>query len=257
MTLAVIAGLLAASSPAQAGVMASADIDWSSLTWSLINLDPNDPVSFSWDAGSEYGSVSVFAETADPFVQNSDFAEAFDWTTLLSRSAVTAQAQSDASRSDLLLSAVASSQPGISAAAPNYNYANADAYNTAGFTVSGHGIVLLTVDWALSVTGLAGDFANLSYASANIYADYQNAFATGSGSSNAWLQSSDAGDNATSGTFSLAIVNLPGTTTTGSFSADVYAFSQAQNLVPEPSTFALTGLGVGLMGLLVFRRRRA
>ncbi len=254
--LSVLASLFVSSSLAQADVIATAQIDWSSLNMTLIDLDPNNPVSAAWVPGSEYGSVYADATTADPFDPASDMGAAFDFTTPLSTSAVTSLAQAYATRDSSLLGASASSQVGASAAAPNSNYASGQAHNSGTFTVTGHGIVMLTVDWALSVTGAIGDSDDWSYASAALSAEYQNGSTETEVWSTSWLQSTDNCDRATSGTFTLTIANLPGMTTTGSLSADVYASAQSQNLVPEPSTFALTGLGVGLMGLMAYRRRR-
>jgi hypothetical protein len=256
LSLGLLAGLLVASPLAQAGVMATADLDWRSLTVTLVDLNPLDPVSFSWDTTSENGSVWVSAQTADPYDIAADNDEAFDWSTLLSKSALTTLAQGNALRSADTMSANAASQAGVSVGAPDFNYANGQTYNSADFSMSGHGIALITVNWALSVTGLVGDYSNLAYASATINADFSDGVTDGSSWNSAWLQSSDNGDNATVGTLWISIVNLPDTVTDGSFYADIYTFAQTENLVPEPSTFALTGLGLGLVGLVAYRRRR-
>lgn len=258
LRLGLIAGLLVSSPSARAGVMAQAKIDWGSLGVALFNLESNsnDPVRFSWDIGTETGSVGVNAVTADPWDPQGDSAYAGDWTTLLSRSVTTVQSQADATRGESLLRALASSQAGVSAAAPNYNSANATAYNFANFTVAGRGLALLSVNWSLSVRGEAGDYVDNSQAEANLFADYENAFANGEVSNRAWLDSGDLGDNDTNGTLSLTLANFSGITH-GSLSASVMASAFSTNVVPEPSTFILSGLGMVMMaGLAASRGRR-
>lgn len=250
----LIAGLvLAPLSSTHAGVVGRADIDWTTLAVSYYPFDNNNPLDVQLDG--HFGSISVNAATADPWDSQWDGATADDWSTPLSGGVDTAHAWADALRSSGELSASANAEPGVSAAAPNVNYGQAESYNSVGFTITGEGVVVLSVQWNLAVEGAMYDDDNVASALASLTADYANESFRGSISNEASLLSFDDGNKSATGRFLLSIVNEAGMTTTGTLTAMVSANAYATNVVPEPSTFALTGLGLMVAGLAVCRRR--
>lgn len=239
---------------ARAEVMSNAKILWDSFNVQLVPLGDGQ-VDFQWTYA--YGSASAYADTAFPGDYQSDGSDILDFTTTLSAGAVTSKAAANALRDSSVLAVSASAQPGTSPNAPDYNSAQALSYVTGNFTITGHGLVYITFGWELEVFGDTGNYNDYSYADVAIWGDYESGASSGNASSGDAVYSSVAGDETRQGTFTMAILSLPGVTTTGSLTAYTTAYAQSFNVVPEPSSFVLMGLGVGLVGWVSYRRRRS
>lgn len=253
---ALLTGLLAHAGPTLADSSASANIDWGSLNIQLIDLSggANAPV-FNWTSAS--GDVSSYAVTyPDEWANHYDYA--FDFTTLLSTSALTTLAQSDALRSATTLSANAASQAGTAPGASPYdsNYASASSNNWGNFSLTGHGVAVITMNWNVSVTGAMDDWYDYGYASASISGSYSDGlYSSGYANSGYGNGSYYIGSTSHSGSFAMAVVGMGGVTT-GSIQAYASAYASSPSVpVPEAETYALMLAGLGMVGWMVRRRR--
>jgi hypothetical protein len=252
----LLTGLLAHASPTLADSSASANIDWDSLNIQLFDLSngTNAP-AFNWTSAS--GDVNSYAVTyPDETAVYSDYA--YDFTTLLSTSALTTLAQSDALRSATTLSANAASQAGTAPGASLYdnNYASASSNNWGNFSLTGHGIALITMNWSVSVTGAMGDWYDYGYASASISGSYTDGlYSSGYANSGYGNGSYYIGSASHNGSFTMAVVGTGGVTT-GSIQAYASAYALSPSApVPEAETYALMLAGLGMVGWMVRRRR--
>lgn len=253
---ALLTGLLAHAGPALADSAASATIDWNSLNIQLIDLSggTNAPV-FNWT--SQYGHVYSYAVT-HPYESTSDYDYADDFTTPLAISTVTTLAQSDALRNATTLSAAASSQAGTAPWPSGYssNHAYGESANSGEFSLTGHGVAVITMDWSISVSGVANDWTDYSHAYAYINGSYTDGlYSSGNANSGFSNYSAYTGDASHSGTFAMAVISTGGTAT-----GLVHAYASAQALspsvpVPEAETYALMLAGLGMVGWMVRRRK--
>lgn len=256
---ALLAALLA-QAPAVQAASAQASIDWSSLTVTVYDLSggSNAP-QLSWS--SEYGTASAYAVSYGPYTSDGDSMYQSDWGTLLAVDAVVPKASSDASRSAGLLVAQAAAQTGThpSSETSGYiaNYGSGHAYNSGGFTVTGQGLVMITLAWTLSVQGAQFDYDDYATAYVWIQGSFSDGlFNSGTAQSSYFDQSFVNGDATHHGTFAMSMYSNGIDPINGSLSASAgvgaYAVSQP---VPEPETYALMLAGLGLVGWRARRRR--
>ncbi len=252
----LFAGFALPATPAMADVMSSVNLHWDSLKVTLVDLPGGAPLSFSW-TGSELGEVHSFAVTADPLDDKSDDPpSANDFTTLLSSDLTTAKAQASATRGSATLSASAASQLGTSPSGFDTNYADGTAVNSGDFELTGNGIALITMDWDAILEGTLGDSSDDASVNASVYATYDDgAFDQGYAFGGVSMNTHDSGSGTWSGTLSMTIPNL-GVTTTGTLFAYANADASSPNIVPEPASCVLMGLGLGLVGWISCRRRK-
>lgn len=250
--------VLTSLSSVHAGVVGRAEINLKSLEWTLNSFDKNDSltVQFTDYSGSVWGSAHSRGgnsqdEEGDP---PGFYAYVEDQDTPLAGNKITELAWAEANRTSLLLSAAAGAEAGESAAAPDWNVGLSAAIHAIGLTITGHGEVVFSVGWSLHVEGVLGDDENLATVSAGL--EFERNGQRGGDPSRVFLYSSEAEDKTMSGTLQLSYTNEPGMMTSGTLMASVDARAINTNIVPEPSTFALTGLGLMTAGLAVCRRRR-
>lgn len=251
---AMLAGVVCPAA-VRADCFANAKIKWDTFSVRYVPLGGG-PMVFDWDPATTYGEAYVDAWTADPYDDDPHYSSASDHTTTLLETATTAKAQSTALRDATTLWAHAAAQSGVSAYAPDWNSANAGSNNGGDFTLTGHGLAIVTVDWEIDVTGTMGDWSDYSWGGVDFATSYVDGLTYGSSNASQGLWSATIGNDAQSGTMSLTISNLSGGVTTGSMWANVWANAQAPN-VPEPASCVLMGLGLGAMGLVGYRHRKA
>lgn len=245
--------LLGSSSTATASSSAQATIDWSSLNIQFFDLSNglNAP-SFNWTSRSGYSNAS--STTYSPYEYQNSYKSANDFNTILSSNAATTSSQSSGLRTEDLLQA---SADGID---NNFtNYASAGSSNSGNFSVTGHGIALITFDWHLSISGNGphywDDYGN---SSVNIYGYYSdNNGNNGSGSTSVGISNYAANDLVSrDGTFALSIFSDGIHTSSGNIRMELSASTNISNnvsQVPVPATAWL--FASGLLGFLGLRRR--
>lgn len=250
---AMLAGVVCPSA-VRADCFANAKIKWDTFNVKYVPLGGG-PMVFDWGPASLFGEVTVSSQTADPYDVDAYYDSAADHTTSLFEFATTIKAQADALRDTTTLWAYSAAQNGISASAPDWNSANSGSNNGGDFTLTGHGLAIVTVDWEIDVTGAMGDWSDYSWGGVDFATSYVDGLTYGSSSASQGLWSATVGNDAQSGTMSLTISNLSGGVTTGSIWANVWVNAQAVN-VPEPASCVLMGLGLGAMGLVGYRHRK-
>lgn len=253
--LAVLLAALVCPSAARADCFANAKIKWDTFSVRYVPLGGG-PMTFEWDPGSLSGYVSAAALTADPYDYQPYSSSAADHSTTLSESATTASAQASALRDSTTLWAYSAAQSGTSVYAPDWNWGYADSYNSGTYSLTGYGLAVVTVDWEIDVTGTVADWSDYSTGSVSFSTSYLDGLTSGSSAASQLLYSATIGNDSQSGTMSLTISNLSGGVTTGSMYADVVSQSYSPNVVPEPASCVLMGLGLGMMGLVGFRYRK-
>ena len=252
----VFAGFVLQAPPAMADVMSSVNLHWDSLNVTLVPLPGPEPPSISYWTGGERSEVNSYAGTADPSDYQSDSQSANDFLTALSISVTTAKAQASATWDLATMSARADSQIGTSPSVWDTNYADGSVSNFADFELRGYGIALITMQWDATLSGTVGDLSDSAMINASIGAEYNNSESDqGYAFDSVFMTTDDSGTGSWSGLLSMTIPNL-GTTTTGIFRAAANADASSPNIVPEPASCVLMGLGLGLVGWISRRRRK-
>ncbi|MDT4331096.1 hypothetical protein ACQE3E_16220 [Methylomonas sp. MED-D] len=246
---------------ANASVVASSTIDWSSFNIQLIDLSngTNAP-AFRWTAQSGVANSWAFVWTNPPSndypnqsVTAADFGSALttDTATTLSQSRATRNADSLDSHSQ--------------SATDYYTNGFATAGNNGDFELSGNGLAILTLDWQHSVSGGGeGDIYNWANATTSIYANYYGS--DGAGANKSVLVSTnsyDAVPQTRNGSFVFVISGDGEHLVSGSFGATASARTMISrpedsgpiNPVPVPASAWL--FGTMLLGWLTGRRRLA
>jgi len=255
---ALLTSLMLQVTPVSAASSGSATIDWDSLNIQLIDLSggTNAPV-LTWT--NMYAQSSSDAYTVYPYDYQSSNLSSNDFVTSLDTNATTANAQASASHDVMALTASTAAQPGIVPINWGWqqNYAYASSYNSGDFTLTGYGLAIITIDWSVEGTGNLNDWSDYTYTSAYVSANYwDNLYNNGSASSGYALYTANNGSYATSGSFAMSVLNTNPNGTNGYLSASVYSQSHSLSApIPEPETYALMLVGLGLVGFMARRRK--
>jgi hypothetical protein len=239
---AVLATALAAGiGNARAEVVGSVQIDWSTFAVQIIDLDLGDGIvpTLSFDAPTQTSLARVVPPAGAPLEQT-----AGDWSSPLSVSLAlpggTLTASVAASGQDLLLA----QSDGLVLNGP----AEVLAQRSAAFTSTGKSIVLFSVDYSVTVSGLSPGESFSALAGLG----WESVDALGAVSSaKQEFGLIDANGTAPGSTLQVAFVNLSGNATVGT----VYGAASVTS-VPEPQTILMLAAGAGLLALRLRRTRR-
>ncbi len=238
-----------------ADVSASVALDWSSLNIQALSL-PGGSTAPTFEWLSEYGYFETTARTAGG-APTSDIQSVSDFNSPLFIQSVTSLAESSADRSDSLIQLEAFGKTGTNPWGIDTNDASVWGENYGSFEMSGSGMVLISIDWQIDLIGTLNDPDEVAGAGAYIYAgfsDSQNQ--SGYAGSDVDFNTFDDGAGSRNGTLSIVIVNIGN----GILSGDLYFGGSADASavsVPEPSTLAMLTIGLGVVGLVTWRRRKA
>lgn len=249
-------GFALAQSAYAADGTASASLDWSQLQVSVTGVDGNVPaVTFS----NEYTSLSSSAYVPN---EGSEYntRSIYDWTSNLAANAdATAGTHSSASASASTFSANAQSLGEDSSSYWNTPSASASGYRTENFTFDGPGVLTVTIPYTLNITGgeqynyYGSSSASVS-ASANFYGHEDN------GSFNSYSNASFSlgsyyGESPDSKSGNLVFGIFAAGPGSGSISFNMNTSVGGPSMIPEPDSYAMLLAGLGLIGMIVRRRR--
>ncbi len=264
VSLALLA--LSLAQGAQAQVSATASIDWSSLTVTLIDMsgtaDPTDNPVFNWLNQSTTLNASSVSPGAAIDVAYPPSITMPDWTTQNSVVATTTYAQGAASVTpNNSLLAMSSAQPSVMPIGGGYNIGYASAARSAAFSLTGIGQAVIQVNWSLGVNDPTPlDAQDWAVAAVSFQGDYALTGCCGTPITTtdaAVLDSSIYNVPSASGSFYMAVMNPSLATTADGALQFVDTTSWAYgyvNPVPEPETWAMMIAGLGLVGLWGRRR---
>lgn len=215
--------------------VASADIDWSTLTWQLFDLDAGDGITPELNFLGQYTTVD--AGTNWPMV-DSDFVN--DWTTPISVSG----ADGAASANEHSISA------DLFASSTNF-FASAGRHGD--FELTANTLVVFSVQGFAAVdTGLSDTYANATlqtydYSGTGMVSSYSGSYI--------WMDGFSGGS--ASGLLSAPFVNLSASSVLANLSGYVTVqgpFVPDVSPVPEPSAAAMLLAGLGIAGWMARRR---
>lgn len=242
---------------------ATASFDWSAMTFSLMDLNPSDGLSPSVTWSGQHGSTSANASSSDN-AHSSSINESYSApsaTSVVSSNAVTFFATGTSTYDNLNLN-VAANADVTSVPTSEYGSSNSSAYASlySSFSLSGAGVMVITVPYTISVTGDLYNYSNSGNANLNISTYYSSSDGSSSGSSNASKDFASywTGDKSYSGVFTVAVANASDSITTSgylstSLSTSARAYSYVSG-VPEPEAYAMMLAGLFLIGSVARRQ---
>lgn len=246
---------------------AKASFDWSAVTVNLIDLDPNDGLSPSVTWSGQYGDTSASSSSYEVGHSSSisDGYHAPSAASVVSSSANTFAANAGASFDNLALTLGAHAEESANPATYwQQNYGNASGSTHTSFSLSGAGVLVISVPYSIEVTGNRSNYDTYSRAYMNISGNYSSSDGSFSGNENAnkSFYSYSTGDKSYSGMFTMAVANPGGGITTSgylntSLSTNAYAnqYSYVPG-VPEPDSYAMMLAGLAMIGSVIRRRMR-
>ena len=252
VTAAVLAVMISAT-PCFADLTSTVTLDWSTFTVTPLALGGGSVPTFTWTDDGD-GSVSAYASTFYPSVDDDDSDFVANWTDAITAQATTAKSSSSALRNATTLSATATTQADSNPVEIGYNYAYSDVENSRQFQISGKGILLFEVDWTMDLEGSVGDLDNYTSGAVGSYVELYSVDDNNWSDANTGISkwSDEVGAGTLSGTLTLAIVNQDGLSE-GYFYGWAEADSESQS-VPEPASFLLMLCGLGFVGLVARRK---
>jgi hypothetical protein len=243
---------------------AEASIDWNAVTFTLFDLNPADGQLPSVVWSDQYGDTSANAHGSDG-IHSSDISESYHASSAISvvgSNAVTAYSTGTSSYNNQSLAIAASADASTIPVGSSYVNSNARASGSlhSAFSLSGAGVMVISVPYTIKGTGDVYNWNDRGYADVSIYGYYSASDGSYSGSGNTYrsFDSIWQGTQSYSGIFTLAVANSNSLLTTSgyltsSLSASAYGNTYVPG-VPEPETYAMMLAGLGLVGTMARRR---
>ena len=250
-----------------ASAHATATIDWSALNFEIIDLDPADGITptLSWTNFSAGITDSATSYSISLIESNSHSRGMLTAADTVDSSANTFAASAHASLDQLTIQldsfAEESNEPRSS-----YESNRAEAYGTLGgnFSLTGKGVALINLPYAVAVMGEqgnTGDYARTYVSISSSFSDSSGGY-SGSVSTYKSYYSYSTGARLFDDVFTLTLGNTDAdTTVTGSINASLGAYTYARSNgvvpgVPEAPSYAMMLAGLGLVASVMHRRSR-
>lgn len=260
--------LAGSSQSAVADAFAQASIDWDNLSVQIFDLSggSNAPI-LNWTY--RRGEAASNATSFDPYDYTSRTKAAYNFTNTLDADSSTDFAQSQSIRNSSVLEAYAATQTSTSTDAwwsSGSNYAYANVLNEGNFTLTGHGLALIKLEWSIfGNSDSAVDWSEQANSGINISGSYSDGLgSTTSSFSEASQFAAWYANNAYSqeGVFTMAIFGDGIHTINGWLKAQAWANSTSTAFasatpaaVPIPA--AIWMFASGLLGVIGVSRRKA
>lgn len=211
--------------------IAEANIDWTSFSYQLFDLDPLDGVaaSLTWDIQGSGTTTNVWNPGSTS-----------DWTS-------TAQSTNDVSVASATESALNVSYYGY-----QYDYLGSSTYRYGSFTLSAMTLVVFTVDGSVSLAGVTDPSANAG-GWVQLSVNDDDSVPTSYSYSELYLSTYESVLNK-SGVLTTSFVNLTESGKTAQMGALAQLYVNAP--VPEPHTYGMMLAGLAVMAQVARRRCR-
>ena len=262
---AIVALLLGAGLiSAPAAMAASASASLGPITITTVALEPG--ATLTW--GSEYNYGYAYAGNTDVGAYDSQSYSGSDWDSLFSTLAsvpfadASASSTPSASGPTLLSTADALQTTTLSPAYTQYTYGQGYTYDQLNFTTSGAMAIYVTADYSIVADPGDGSTYGYSYAIAQLYGTFSSSDDiynyTYSYSQDDVTSSADYyynyGIASDSGVLGFGIITAGNGTGYLQGYTQAYAYQHALP-VPEPETYAMLLVGLGLVGFAALRRK--
>jgi hypothetical protein len=231
-------------------ITATADIDWSKLQLTATGVDESVPTVQYRDQHTSVSS-NAWSNTSS----ETNFRSVNNWTD-------TAQTNADAGTA--YASAIASTLDFSGAAVSGESgNANSSGNRSVNFSLDGPGVLTVTVPYTLTLTGdtsgcyyCYGDRASVSAnASFHSYGDNGSSDSYSNTSFSLYNDYWHASPDSQSGTLVFGIFASGAGTGSLTFNFDLAAGGGSVNPIPEPESYAMLLAGLGLIGMMVRRRK--
>ena len=235
------AGTAAAAVPS--GLLAEAEIDFSSFAFQIYDLDLNDGIdpALEWVSGASVGSIATNNFSHFPFSQHED---GLAPVSTISGSA----AGADVLNSDQ----TARASGAMTQATPSLFMVNASSNKQGYFTLSGPAAVVFSVNYAVSAydDNIHDNFYSFAQASLSGTVNFAD------GANGYFGSRHEVNYDGHSGVLKTSFVNTNGTADGYIYLDSQIAMGQNTAPVPEPSEYLMMLAGLGVVGYAARRRRQ-